>query len=240
MTAADAALDPVLPDFLRLLADPLPPVRHAAVLLVTAAVNHKVQLVRGRLAQLLPQLHEQTVVRPELCRVVDLGPFKVTVDDGLDLRKAAFECLDTLLDVVPKSLDTAALATTLKGGLGDQYDVKMTAHSMLSRMCGVATPTVLQELDSIVEQLEKTLTEKLKQDAVKQEVDLQKEMIRSALRAVNSIEGIPESTKNQRFATFLAKVRGAASAPLTWASSFCTLCMFWAAFCRLHRDRVAC
>lgn len=169
VTPADAALEPVIQDFLRLLADPQPPVRHSAVLLVSAAVHHKLSLVRSRLPELLPQLHEQTVVRPELCRVMDLGPFKVNVDDGLDLRKAAYECLDTLLEVAPKSVATGALAAALKAGLGDQYDVKITSHSILSRMCAVATGTVLGELDAIVEQLEKTLTEKLKQDAVKQE-----------------------------------------------------------------------
>lgn len=38
-------------------------------------------------------------------------------------------------------------------------------------------------------------------------MDRQKEMVRSALRAVYSVENVPESAKNQRFCTFLAKVR---------------------------------
>lgn len=37
-------------------------------------------------------------VQKELIREVEMGPFKHTVDDGLDIRKAAFECMYTLLD----------------------------------------------------------------------------------------------------------------------------------------------
>ena len=40
---------------------------------------------------LLQALYEETKVKQELVREVEMGPFKHVVDDGLDLRKAAFE-----------------------------------------------------------------------------------------------------------------------------------------------------
>lgn len=51
---------------------------------------------------------------------MDLGPFKHTVDDGLELRKAAFECVDTLLDscldqVNPSSFIVPYLLSGLDG-----------------------------------------------------------------------------------------------------------------------------
>jgi len=72
-------------------------------------------LIRDLLKELLPKLYNETRVRQDLIREVEMGPFKHTVDgkiqlsnfinkylsfllDGLDLRKAAYECMYTLLD----------------------------------------------------------------------------------------------------------------------------------------------
>ena len=58
------------------------------------------------------------VLQKELIRTVDLGPFKHVVDDGLELRKAAFECVFTLLDSCLDQLNPSSfIIPFLKSGL---------------------------------------------------------------------------------------------------------------------------
>lgn len=58
-----------------------------------------------------------------------MGPFKHTVDDGLDLRKAAFECMYTLLDSCLDRLDIFTFLNHVEDGLKDHYDIKV--HKIL-------------------------------------------------------------------------------------------------------------
>ena len=90
--------------------------------------------MRDALPELLPMLYEQTKKRPELVHQVDLGPFKHTVDDGLELRKAAFECMDTLLDGCPDRLELAQFLVHLIDGLKDDHDIKVLCHIMLRKL----------------------------------------------------------------------------------------------------------
>jgi hypothetical protein len=61
-------------------------------------------------------------MQQELVRTVDLGPFKHTVDDGLELRKAAFECVDTLLDSCLDQVNPSSfIVPFLLSGLGGKY-----------------------------------------------------------------------------------------------------------------------
>ena len=54
-----------------------------------------------------------------------MGPFKHEVDDGLDLRKAAFECMYTLLDTCVDRLDIFEFLSHVQDGLKDHYDIKV-------------------------------------------------------------------------------------------------------------------
>ena len=99
----------------------------------------------------------------------------------------------------------------------DHYDVKMPCHLILSKLADKCPSAVLagqlnvgfylynlvhinfhfsrklfeiSVLDSLVDPLLKTINFKPKQDAVKQEVDRNEDMIRSALRAIASLNRI--------------------------------------------------
>ncbi|GIL42737.1 hypothetical protein Vafri_669 [Volvox africanus] len=202
----DAELGPVLQRFLLLMCDEDRHVRRAAVVALSGCAHAKPGLVVGGLDQLLPLLYAQTRVREDMIRTVDLGPFKHKIDDGLELRKAAFECLDILSDCCRDRLEPVPFLAALESGLGDHADVKMPCHTTLSKLVATDPGAVLAAAERLVVPLEKTLTTRLKSDAVKQEIDRHEDMLRSCLRCVDALEHVPGSDNNSAFQNFLRKI----------------------------------
>lgn len=124
-----------------------------------------------------------------------MGPFKHTVDDGLDIRKAAFECMYTLLEQGLHSVDLMQFLDHVKAGLSDHYDIQMLTYLMTARLAILCPSALLQRLDDFVDELYKTCTQKVKANSVKQEYEKQEELKRSALRAVAALASIPKSGK---------------------------------------------
>ena len=219
--AAVAVFAEVLPAFVGSipLRDEDRDVRRAAVQTLSAAAHARPALARPILADALPAVFEQTVIDKSSVRVVDLGPFKHTVDDGLELRKAAFECCDTLLDACLPADSLANGGESVSGcasgyvaalvtGLGDHYDVKMVSHALLAKLATRpgASAVLLQRLKELVDPMGKTLTAKLKGDAVKQEIDRNEDLVRSCLRAVDACEAhLAGASNDPAFAEFIAK-----------------------------------
>ncbi|RKP26633.1 armadillo-type protein, partial [Syncephalis pseudoplumigaleata] len=134
----DDLLQPLLVDFLSLMKDEDLAVRHLSLTALNSAVHNKPQLVRDVLDQLLPLLYKETVIRPELIHTVDMGPFKYKVDDGLDVRKAAYECMCTLLESCVDRLDVPVFLDHVIPALGDQNDIRILAYLILARLIRAA------------------------------------------------------------------------------------------------------
>ena len=72
------------------------------------------------------------LLQQELIRTVDLGPFKHIVDDGLELRKAAFECVDTLLDSCLDQVNPSSfIVPCLKSGLDGKYSISFSLSAII-------------------------------------------------------------------------------------------------------------
>uniref|UniRef100_A0A1I7XN03 CTP synthase n=1 Tax=Heterorhabditis bacteriophora TaxID=37862 RepID=A0A1I7XN03_HETBA len=89
--AIDVELQGCIGEFMQTMTDADLNVRRVALVVLNSAAHNKPSLIRGLLDILLPSIYSETKVRKELIREVEMGPFKHQVDDGLDLRKAAFE-----------------------------------------------------------------------------------------------------------------------------------------------------
>ncbi|XP_024030609.1 cullin-associated NEDD8-dissociated protein 1 [Morus notabilis] len=210
----DEIIYPEISSFLMLIKDDDRHVRRAAVLALSTFAHNKPNLIKGLLPELLPLLYDQTIVKQELIRTVDLGPFKHVVDDGLELRKAAFECVDTLLDSCLDQVNPSSfIVPYLRSGLDDHYDVKMPCHLILSKLSEKCPSAVLAVLDSLVDPLLKTINFKPKPDAVKQEVDRNEDMIRSALRAIASLNRISGGDCSLKFKNLMHEI---SKSPALW------------------------
>jgi len=202
----DQLLLPQMATFLDCLKDQDLNVRRNTLLTLNYCAHNKPILIRDILPNYLPMVYAESKPKPELIREVDLGPFKHKVDDGLEIRKAAFETMYTLLDTCLDRVSVGAFVSNLVDGLKDHYDIKMLAHLMLIRLSALSGGALLEGLDQLVEPMRETVTSKPKEGAVKQDMERNDELIRSCLRAIYGITRIPNVESNHKFDEFLRQV----------------------------------
>ncbi|KAG0233459.1 Cullin-associated NEDD8-dissociated protein 1 [Actinomortierella wolfii] len=203
----DELLQPLIVEFLSLMKDQDLNVRRLSLSTLDSAAHNKPYLIRDVLGQLLPLLYQETHIREELIRIVEMGPFKHRLDDGLEIRKSAFECMYTLLDKCRDRVEISAFIDRVIAGLSDLADIKMLAHLMLVRLSLVSPTAITQRLDDVVDPIQTTLNFRPKATAVKQELEKNQEVVRSALRALAYLSRLADPATTPKFATFLQEVR---------------------------------
>ena len=143
----DALLKNSIGEFLSALTDSDLNVRRVALVAFNSAAHNKPSLIRDLLRTTLPQLYNETQKRKELIREVEMGPFKHEVDDGLDLRKAAFECMYTLLDTCIDRLDIYEFLSHVQDGLKDHYDIKVLNFKLMILKGAILTKFDIADVD---------------------------------------------------------------------------------------------
>ena len=182
-----AALVDRLEPLLKLLDDDDLDCKKKALGLVHAAAHNRLSLLEAHSG--FVESRRATLAALKIEHVVDLGPFKHKVDDGLPLRKAALAALATLVDRKAVQ-DTASCVDVVAGALADKNaDVQAQAHQLLVKLCALDSASVLAKADAICEPLDKAVHKKIKEGTAKD--DRAWDLVRSALRAVLAVKELP-------------------------------------------------
>lgn len=180
-------------------------IRRACLLTLNSAAHHQPGLIQPHLNSIIyGKLLETMQFKSE--RVVDLGPFKHRVDDGLVLRTAAFSCMDTLLDTLSDELDLSRFLPVLESGLADHDDVRLLCHQILIKLCIIQPQFILDALDRLTSLLEKTIFRTPKDGLVGTEVDRANDVVRNALRVVDTISCMENIKHDRKFPKVLDRI----------------------------------
>ncbi|KAJ5194650.1 uncharacterized protein N7498_008088 [Penicillium cinerascens] len=142
-----------------------------ALTTLNSAIHNKMNLLLPHLDELLPAVFGDTQIKPELIREVQMGPFKHKVDDGLDLRKSAYETLYASLDTSFSRTHVAELYDRVLAGVEDEQDIRAISNLMTSKLITIAPEETERRLDLLSERYTSVLSFKPKDNAVKQELE---------------------------------------------------------------------
>ncbi|KAJ3219336.1 Cullin-associated NEDD8-dissociated protein 1 [Clydaea vesicula] len=180
----DNLLKPILSDFLKLVEDEVLSVRRASLATLSSAAHQKPHLIGGSLNVILPLLYKETVINSSLIYVVEMGPFKHTVDDGLEARKAAYDCMNTLFETCFHSIELNTFLGRIVQGLSDPSpEIKMICYNSIQNLLKKHQDFLIsQKLDEIVEPLKIAVLTETKANAVKLEKEKNFELVRASTK----------------------------------------------------------
>lgn len=192
-------------------------VRHAAMLSLNSVIHHHSSLVKSFFASdISPVLFGETLVKTELQHKIDLGPFKLTVDDGLPLRKAAYSVFITAATAIPSSIPVDALINPhLVNGLQDVSEVQILCFQLVSELSIHAPLVVISHLDIILNAFNEAMKDKQGNAAAStasassssgggSNADRTVDVLRSGLRALETMCGVAELGQNKKIHEFVA------------------------------------
>ncbi|OBT77005.1 hypothetical protein VF21_04194 [Pseudogymnoascus sp. 05NY08] len=176
--------------------------RRLALTTLNSAAHNKSDILLPRLGQLMPLVMNASVIQPELIREVMMGPFKHKVDDGLEVRKSAYETLYALMETSFSRINILDFYDRVMAGLNDEHDIRSLCNLMLTKLVVLDSEETARRLDSIAECFRTILSTKLKDNAVKQEIEKQDEARKGVLRVSLLLHNaIPAASSNMGIAT---------------------------------------
>mmetsp|Transcript_3606 Transcript_3606/g.5600 ORF Transcript_3606/g.5600 Transcript_3606/m.5600 type:complete len:1280 (-) Transcript_3606:211-4050(-) len=166
------------------------------------------EILRAHTEMIFERIKEDSKLRPELIREVDLGPFKHKVDDGLPLRKFAYTVCTSLLSAYPEQIASPALIDLVLQGMADNEDVQVICCQLLQDLCSwnFALFRIIGRIGDLVEPFDRCIMRCIKQIQAKQQVGRAMDMLRLYARTLKVVETIAEANQHKVFVDFMSRI----------------------------------
>ena len=164
--------------------------RRLAVTTLNAAIHNKPDLVVQDIGEVLPQVLGDSKIKPDLIKVITIGPFKHNEDSGLDLRKSTYATLYALLDcpnAIPH-LPIPQMFDRILDGIVDDADIRTLCNLMIARLTTIDPEETRRRLSQLAEKFKVVLGQKLKENAVKQEIEKVNEANAAVIRSTLELD----------------------------------------------------
>ncbi|KAL6721718.1 hypothetical protein ACLMJK_000823 [Lecanora helva] len=181
--AFDETLKPVLMNMLTtMLNDANLENRRLGLGTLNSATINKPDMVLPYLGNLIPLVMKETRTNPDLIREVQMGPFRHKVDDGLELRKSAYETLYSLMEHAYTRINPRDVFDRVIAGIEDVHEIKVLCNLMVTKLIVLDPDETYRRLDHIADRYRAILSSKPSENAVKQEVEKAAEASKGVLK----------------------------------------------------------
>merc|ERR1712244_216613 len=124
-------------------------------------------------------------------------------------RKAAFSCLDSLLDstAVFHKLDLFEFVKYLRNGLVDESpDIQMLTYQIFYKVGTFHGAAIVGVLDTLPTDLMKGIKAKMNEAKGSKDSERAKDILRAACKALYTLRNVPNVNKARKFVTFYSRV----------------------------------
>ncbi|AOA60948.1 hypothetical protein PP7435_CHR1-0435 [Komagataella phaffii CBS 7435] len=145
-------------------------------------------------------IDKELLPKREYIKVIQIGPFKHKIDNGLELRKSVYEMIYNLLLSVEHSNRFVSveyiinyediMMSLINKGFRDDNAIVLLSSIILSKLVTIK-PGLLSTgdiLSSLIASFNKILSKQLKETATKQQVENQQEAIKAVIRSSKKID----------------------------------------------------
>jgi len=188
------------PSLLELFKDDNVKVQHALLDTLTHIAHINPITLRAHAVTIFAETIPLTVFKPNLVKVVDLGPLQHRKDEGEPVRKDSYVLLYNMLEELSDKMELPQLADRLIYGLGDESDeVQATSQQIFVKLCRLSPGTILGLLTKFLQVIEAAVSKLVAKLNKKQDVERATDNLRGFLKAFAAIGRVPDIDLNENF-----------------------------------------